>query len=358
MEHGADLLTYQDKYDGELIDFSSNINPLGPPKGLENALIDSFKSLIAYPDIKYRKLKESVSEYLNCGKENVVVGNGAVEIIDNFVMCSKRILITTPSFSEYEKRALIHEKTVIKIPYKEDFSINMDRLDVISEGDLLLLGNPNNPTGLRIEKHELIKIYEIVKKANAFLLLDEAFFEFCPEDYDSIEIFGQYGYEQVGIIRAATKFFALPGIRLGYGCSSIEKIKEVEKCQLPWSVNTLADAAGQFIFNDRNYIEESKNYIDNERQFLLDELSKIEGIHPYRTHTDYILIKLLKWDEEYVFNFFLSNGILIRKCSSFKELGKDHIRVAIKDRANNLKLVGIFKQLGQRDRNPVPLNDL
>jgi threonine-phosphate decarboxylase len=263
MEHGANLLTYQDRYDGELIDFSSNINPLGPPEGLENVLIDSFKTLITYPDIKYRKLKESISNYLACHKENVLVGNGAVEIIDSFVMATKRVIITTPSFSEYEKRAVIHGKEVIRIPYKEDFCIDLDRLDVIRKGDLLILGNPNNPTGLRIEKGELKTIYEMVKKAKGFLLLDEAFFEFCPEDYDSIEIFKEYNFESVGIIRAATKFFALPGIRLGYGCTSMETAKKIERNQLPWSVNTLADAAGQFIFNDKEYIEKSKLYINN-----------------------------------------------------------------------------------------------
>jgi len=345
MEHGADLLTYKDRYDGELIDFSSNINPLGPPKGLEEVLIDSFKSLIAYPDIKYRKLKDSISNYLVCNKENVLVGNGAVEIIDSFVISVKRVITTTPSFSEYEKRAIIHGKPVIKIPYRDDFTIDIDKLDVISEGDLLILGNPNNPTGLRIEKDQLLEIYGIIKKSKAFLVLDEAFFEFCPEDYDSIQIFKEYGFERIGIIRAATKFFALPGIRLGYGCTSPEWKKEIEKNQLPWSVNTLADAAGQFIFNDREYIEKSKAYIDNERIFLLDELSKIEGIKPYNTKTNYILIKLLKWDEEYVFNIFLSKGILIRKCSSFKDLGKNHIRVAVKDRGNNLKLVENFKRI-------------
>lgn len=345
MEHGADLLTYKDRYDGELIDFSSNINPLGPPKGLEEVLIDSFKSLIAYPDIKYRKLKESISNYLYCDKDNILVGNGAVEIIDSFVISAKRVIITTPSFSEYEKRAIIHGKPVIKIPYRDDFTIDIDKLDVISEGDLLILGNPNNPTGLRIEKDQLLEIYGIVKKAKAFLVLDEAFFEFCPEDYDSIQIFKEYGFERIGIIRAATKFFALPGIRLGYGCTSPEWKKEIEKNQLPWSVNTLADAAGQFIFNDREYIEKSKIYMESERQFLLTELSKIEGIKPYKTHTNYILIKLLKWDEEYVFNFFLSNGILIRKCSSFKELGKDHIRVAVKDRILNQSLIDVFIKL-------------
>lgn len=349
MEHGADLLTYEDKYDGKLIDFSSNINPLGPPHGLDKELIKSFQALTAYPDIKYRKLKSSISNYLKCEDENVVVGNGAVEIINNFIIEAESVTIMTPSFSEYEKRAVVHGKFINKLSYSRDFTIDIDKFKDVKKDTLLILGNPNNPSGLRIPKEELLSIYKIVKEAGVFLLLDEAFFEFCPVDYDSIEIFRKYNYESVGIIRAATKFFALPGIRLGYCCTSPHMVKRIEKIELPWSINTLADAAGQFIFNDSDYISNSKAYIEKERRFLLDELSKINGIKSYMTNADFILIKLLNWNEEQVFNYFLNRGILIRKCSSFKELNGDYIRVAIKDRNNNLRLIDIFKSLNKED---------
>lgn len=346
MEHGGDLLTYENFYDGELIDFSSNINPLGTPKGLKEDIINNLQTLTTYPDIQYRKLKRSISKYLNCEASNILVGNGAVEIINNFVILAKKIIVCTPSFSEYEKRAIAHNKLVDTIPYKKDFTIDMEAIEeTIHEDDLIILGNPNNPTGLRIPKEQLLKIYRLVKKAKAFLLLDEAFFEFSPEDYDSIELFKEYNFESVGIIRAATKFFALPGIRLGYGCTSKEKMEAIQKIELPWSINSLADAAGQFILNDKEYIRKSKEYIEAERRFLLSELSMIEGIKPYTTHTNYILIKLLSWDEEYIFNSLLKKGIIIRKCSSFKDLDENHIRVAIKDRKNNLLLVQAFKNV-------------
>ena len=272
MEHGGDLLSYKNCYDGELIDYSSNINPLGPPKGLEKVLIDSFKNLEAYPDVKYRSLKESLANYLNCEKDNVLVGNGAVEIIDNFIILSNRVIVCTPSFSEYEERALVHGKEVVRIPYNKDFTIDTMAIgNTIQKNDLLILGNPNNPTGLRIDKIELIMLYEIVKRSDAYLLLDEAFYEFCPIDYDSIELFRQTNYENLGIIRAATKFFALPGIRLGYGCTSTTLTERISKIQLPWSINSLAEAAGRCIFKDKKYIDESKKYIDIERKFMNEE---------------------------------------------------------------------------------------
>ena len=345
MEHGGDLLSYEKHYSGELVDFSSNINPLGMPKGLENVLFNSFKSLEAYPDIKYRNLKKSVANYLKCEEENVLLGNGAVEVINNFIILAKRVILMIPSFSEYEKRALAHGKAVQKSSYKNEQKIDLGSLeDILCEGDLLVLGNPNNPTGLRIERDILLKIYEIINIKNAYLLLDEAFYEFCPMDYDSIELFKNNNYKNVGIIRAATKFFALPGIRLGYACASETKVNEISKIELPWSINSLADAAGQFIFQDKEYIRESKRYIEVERNYLFAELNKIDGIKVYKTHANYILIKILNWSEEVVFNFFLQKGIVVRTCFSFNGL-ENHIRVAIKDRRNNNKLIQTFREL-------------
>lgn len=348
MIHGGDLLTYEKHYDGELVDYSSNINPLGLPEGLEKEIMHGLINLEAYPDIQYRKLKESVANYLNCKVENTVLGNGAVELIDNFIFLANRVLISTPAFSEYEERALVHKKELVRILYKDDFTIDKKSIEnTIREGDMLVLGNPNNPTGLRIDEEDLIELYSITRKSKAFLLLDEAFFEFCPKDYDSIDLFKKYDYENLGIIRAATKFFALPGIRLGYGCTSEEMEKEITRVQLPWSVNALAEIAGRHILNDKDYIEESKKYIEKERNYLLKELSTIKGMKVFNTHTNYILIKLYKWDEEYVFNYFLKRGIVIRKCSSFIGLDKDYIRVAIKDRENNIRLLEVFKDLGE-----------
>lgn len=344
MKHGGDLLTYEKYYDGELVDFSSNINPLGVPKGLERIIINNFKNIESYPDIKYRKLKGSISKYLGCKEKSVLVGNGAVEIIDIFTSISNRVLLMTPSFSEYEERALAHQKKVVSIPYREDFTIDLREIEKrLEKGDLLILGNPNNPTGLRIEKEILIQIYKLIKYKGATLLLDEAFFEFVPKDYDSIELFKNQQYENLGIIRAATKFFAIPGLRLGYGVTS-HKIKEkITQVQMPWTVNAFADIAGQYIFQDKEYIDKSKQYIETERNYLLQELSKIEGINPYKTHSNYILVKLLKWNEEYIFNTLLKYGIVIRKCANFKTLGNNHIRVAIKDRVNNERLIRALK---------------
>lgn len=346
MKHGGDLLTYEDKFDGELIDYSSNINPLGPPEIIKEKILEEYDSIVSYPDIHYRKLRKSVGDYLNCRPENVLVGNGAMEVIDLFCLLAKRVITTSPAFSEYSLRARIHGREYLEINYNDDFSINLEEFERnIGRDDLIILGNPNNPTGLRIEKDILLEIYSLVRARGAFLLLDEAFFEFVPRDYDSIELFRDYDYENVGIIRAATKFFAIPGLRLGYGCVNEDLAKRLRERALTWSVNCFAEIAGRYIFQEQDYIERSKAYIANERSFMLESLEDIKGLKAFTTSTNYILIKLLNKNEEEVFQELLKHGFVVRKCSSFRSLGQNHIRIAIKDRDNNERLLRALKTI-------------
>lgn len=344
MIHGGDLLSYEDRFDGQLIDYSSNINPLGYPQGLEEHLSKSFSSLLAYPDINYRRLKKQIGTYLGCQEDNLVLGNGSVELIDIFISLFDRILVFTPSFYEYEARARVHGKELVFIPYKENFDIDVDKLHILRPGDLLVLGNPNNPTGLRIKEEDLLIIYKSVLDAGAFLLLDEAFYEFTS-GYDSIEVFRDRDFEGVAILRASTKFFGLPGLRLGYGACSGPMARRIEEKLLPWNINSLAEAAGSYIFKDQAYIEESRAYVAGEREFILEGLEGLSSFKTFPSETNYLLIKLLAGDEDLVFDYFVERGFVIRKCSSFRGLDKSFIRIAVKDRENNKKLLEVFKNL-------------
>lgn len=343
MRHGGDILTYRHLFDGRFRDFSSNINPIGMPFGLKDRLLNGIKEITKYPDIQYRNLKSEIAEYLRCNTENVIVGNGAVEIINNLSMMFNRAVVVTPCFAEYIERPKVFGKEVVKLPLDNEFEINVELIkENIREGDLLILGNPNNPTGKRIKDYVLTEIHEAVKEKNAFLILDEAFFEFCPEDYDSIKLFNES--ENVCIIRAATKFFALPGIRLGYAYTSKAIVEKYNKIVLPWSVNTFADMAAECIFSDEHYITTSKEYIATQREYLLSELRGIENIKVYDTHCNFILIKLLDDNEDDIFDYLAKKGILVRKASSFEGLDKSYIRVAVKDFNDNKYLVNALRE--------------
>lgn len=361
MKHGADLLSYFAQEEN-IIDFSSNINPLGFPENLPELFISCCASVQTYPDIKYRHLKNAVAEYLGCTVRNVNVGSGAVEIIDAFIQTAERVLVCVPCFSEYYIRAEVHKKEVVYIPLKKNnFEIDCESIKQnLRRGDLLIIGNPNNPTGLRIEQKMLENIYKICTEKNAFLLLDEAFHEFTLPCYDSISVFNQTEYKNIAVIRAATKFFALPGIRLGYSCTNEDKAAEIGEKLLPWNVNSFANAAGMHIFKNKNYIETSIRNIRRERTFLISELEKINAsavnskhgyIKIYPAQANFILIKLLKACEDEIFEHCLKNKILIRKCSTFKGLEKNHIRIAVRTNEENKKLIDCLKNIFLQNRN-------
>jgi len=344
MIHGGDLITYKEKYNGNIIDFSSNINPLGPPPSLREEMDKAYSELMEYPDIHYRELKENISAYLKCGVDEVITGSGALEVISNVCVMFNRTVVFTPCFAEYIKRPAVFGREVIKLPLDSQFQINIDKLEAnLKPKDLLILGNPNNPTGLRISEQMLRQIYKVIIQRNAFLLLDEAFFEFCPTDYDSVKIFK--GAENICIIRAATKFFALPGIRLGYGFASADFAEKCGKVESPWSVNSYANAAGRVIFRENDYIDSTKEYIEQEREYLLNKLSEIKWIKAYKSDANFILIKLLKYDENIVFDEFIKRGIMIRKASNFEGLDRSYVRVAVKDHKSNNKLIRLFKEI-------------
>ena len=338
MKHGGDLLSYQDLYDGPIIDFSSNINPLGYPKILDELIPQGLSALTIYPDIHYRKLRQSIADYLGCEQDEVLVGNGSMEILEHFCREAERVVICIPCFSEYEERALIYHKAVRKIPLSEDFKLSAQLLEPeLKEGDVLILGNPNNPSGLRIAQNELKEIQKLTEERNAFLVLDEAFFEFCPADYDSIRLF--CNTENVCVIRAATKFFGLPGLRLGYAYAERRVARNFAESALPWHINALADLAGQAIFQESEYIERAKQLIREQRSWMLAQLDVCEGIDVFPSDTAFILLRLLQLDEDELFRRLIQHGLMIRKASSFEGLDKNFVRIAVKDPASNQRLL-------------------
>lgn len=343
--HGGDIYSYKSYYEGELLDFSSNINPLGFPEGLKEGIMSRFDEIGNYPDIKYRKLKENISKYLKTDSKYIKVGNGAVEIIDLIISQFKRMIIFDPGFSEYRLRGEEHGLEILAINLDRNMEIPMDEVEeLLQEGDLILMANPNNPNGATLSEEKIVELYTLAVLKNAYLLLDEAFFEFANLDYDTVEIFKDLDYNNIGIIRAATKFFSVPGMRLGYGVLDVEMKRILEEKELPWTVNSFGVIASDYIF-DENFISKSKDYIFKERKRYIDKLGSIKGVYPYNSNSNYVLLKLEDISEEKVFEEFLKRNILIRRCSNYKNLKGTHIRVAIKSKELNNRLVNALEEI-------------
>ena len=347
--HGGNIYRLKREGKGELLDYSSNINPLGVPKSFKHKVIESFDILEKYPDPDYVELRESIGRYNGIDIENIVVGNGATEILFLYIksLKPKKAYIVAPSFAEY-RRAL--ESIDCEIEYfildeKENFNFDVERfINSIPQCDLVVICNPNNPTGNFISLEDIKKINEELKQRGTKLFIDEAFIEFIKgwEDFTAVNLKDS----NIFVMRALTKFFAVPGVRLGYGVSyDNEVMKKIPKYKEPWSINSFADIAGKIMLWDRDYIEKSEKWIEEEKIWFYNETLKIEGIKPYRSNTNFISLQLLNKTSVEVREKMIERGIVVRDASNFVGLNHHYIRLAIKDRKNNEKVLEILNEV-------------
>jgi threonine-phosphate decarboxylase len=371
LEHGGDVYTEGLLKGKKLIDFSSNINPLGVPDGFKNKIEEALTAVERYPDIKYRNLKQYIKNYIEFSKcyfekkdwnnlsninfqkqmineENIVLGNGAAEIIDLVIGCFKSICLIVPSFVEYEKSALKWNCNIKYSLLNEDMDYDYDDIYLkLQEADALMMGNPNNPNGSIIDKNKFKKILDYCEQNNKKIIIDEAFIEFTGKRGFSF-LKETEEYNCLFIIKALTKFYAMPGIRFGYGITQNRKLIEkiIEK-QNPWNVNCFAELAVKYSLSDNEYIENSLKWIETEREFIVSELKRIDFIEKaYSTYSNFILCKLSRGlDCDNLYNLCLKQGVVIRKCDNFKGLDKKYVRFAIKNRECNQSFISTLRNL-------------
>ena len=356
--HGGNIYKiFREKNIDKILDYSSNINPYGLPENLKKEIFEKVFVLERYPDPDYIELREKIAEKNNLNIENIIVGNGATEIIFLFmkILSPKKVLIVSPTFGEYERaiKASTLANDSLEINYfelkeTENFVLNVKNLETELENnyDLLILCNPNNPTGQFLKLKKLEEILKICEQKNTKLFVDEAFVEFV-EDWENESIINsKENKENLFVIRAFTKFFAIPGLRLGYGiCFNNNLLKKMLEKKEPWSVNNIADLAGKTVLDDENYIQKTKEWIKNQKKYMYENLNKIEGLRAYKTEVNFILLKIEDnllgkgLDVKNLRKEMLEKGILIRDASNFIYLDKHYFRLAIKDKLNNEKVI-------------------
>ena len=348
--HGANVDTMAqifNKKTEDIIDFSSNINPKVVPN-LDQYILKGLNKCRSYPDINYGKLRKNIGDYLNINPQYIIPGNGATEIIYLLMKnVKKRLAILNPTFSEYERGAKLNNLEIINFMLNEndEFSVNLKEIeDNIDNFDSLFICNPNNPNGKVKNIEELLRI---IIKYDKLLIVDETFMEFVYEEENYSLIKYVEKYKNIFIIKAVTKFFGMPGLRLGYGVTSNEKlIDDIYKYKEPWTVNSFADTLSNYIFKDEEYIKSSKEYYLEERLFMLNFLRKFKNIKAYDTDTNFILIKLKDRNAEKLKTSLLKeSNILIRNASNFIGLDKNYIRIAIKSHEENQLILKEFNKL-------------
>ena len=345
--HGGNIYKLKRDSGIEVLDYSSNINPLGVPSSFKKAVVENFESLEKYPDIDYIELRTSIGDYNNCHIDNVVVGNGATEVLFLYMKAvkAKKVLIIAPTFAEYERAARAAGRDVKFFPLSKDFSLNENMLlDFITDEDVVVMCNPNNPTGKFQNLEKIKKIADFLERKNKKLFIDEAFIEFVDNWKDKTAFLLKH--KNVFILRALTKFFALPGVRLGYGLTYDEAIlNEIKNIREPWSVNGVAEIAGKTMLLDTLYIHETENWIKKEKLWFYEELCKIDNIEVTPTETNFILVKLLNDNAKSFRKKMIENGVLVRDASNFMFLDESYIRLAIKDRKKNEQVLEALRRV-------------
>ncbi|OCL26146.1 threonine-phosphate decarboxylase [Orenia metallireducens] len=349
--HGGNIKGAVKKYDldkEKIIDFSANINFLGPPEAVNEEIKANIGGIVNYPEPNSQELKDNLANKLNLSRENIIMGNGAVELIYLLtkVLNPSKSMVLSPTFSEYAIAAKSVGAEVEEFPldrednFKLDINTLLNKLDNV---DLLFLCNPNNPTGNLLSKSEVIQILDYTKDNGVFLLVDEAFVDFVEKEVTVIDLINDY--DNLFVLRSLTKFFAIPGLRVGYGVANQELIQRLSSSKDPWNLNYFAQIATKVALEEEEYIKRSKISIKKEKEFLYNKLKQIEKLRVYYPQVNYIFIDISATEltASYLENTLAKKGILIRNCNSYSGLGEDFIRVAVKSRADNLKLLSALE---------------
>jgi len=331
----------------DILDFSSNVNPIGPSPIVLKTIKNRLNTLKIYPDPDSLNLRKDLQNYTKIPLSQIVVGNGATEIIYNFckAFLTKKtpVLIHIPTFGEYEAASKLAGAKV-EFYKTMDLTKDIDNFILkIPKNGCVFICNPNNPTGYLLSKKYIKKIIIAANKKNTLVFVDECFIELVPNYNESI-IELVKSFKNLFILRSLTKSFGLAGIRIGYGIGTTKLISILNQIKIPWNVSGLAQYAASSAISTPKYLDKTKKLIHSELNYLKNNISKLENFECFDSVTNFILIKT-KINSSLVQQKLLEKKILIRDCSNFKGLNHNYIRVAVKTRKENQKLVMALEKL-------------
>nr|WP_196001723.1 threonine-phosphate decarboxylase CobD [Clostridium sp. 1001271B_151109_B4] len=350
--HGGNTEEIARKYKlnpSEIMDFSANINPLGTNENIKKAMIDAIDKVVKYPDITYFDLKNSIGKFEGINISNITLGNGAAEVIFNIVRAlkPKKALLPAPTFSEYEEAILSVDGEIEYYKLKESNNFNLDKefIDNIKNNiDIVFICNPNNPTGVLTRGEFIRKVLNKALITNTTVVIDESFLDFVKEneEYSSNKLL--VDYENLIIVKSLTKFFAIPGARIGYGlCTNKETINQLNKVTVPWSINVMVAEGITKGLNEKDYIKKSIEYIKGEKEYLYSALKEIKCLYVFEPSVNFIMFKLLTNLD--LKSELIKRKILVRSCDNYIGLNNSFYRVAVRTREENNKLISELRQI-------------
>ncbi len=337
--HGSDLEKIEQVYGirrEDIISFSANVNPLGVSFRLKETLTEHIDAITSYPDREYTSLRKCIAGYVHSDIRNIVVGNGSTELISLFIQIThpQKALIVGPTYSEYEREVSMGggRSHYFSLTEASEFRLDLTALteELSHNVDLLILCNPNNPTSSLIKRTQMREILDYCKRRSITVLVDETYVEFTenPEEVTAIPL-TEY-YNNIIILRGISKFFAAPGLRLGYAvCGNHDLLKEINQKKNPWTINSLAAIAGEIMFTDEDYIAKTRQLIRTERTRVCKALDASPDYKTFQAHANFVLVKILNKDftSSDVFDASIRQHLMIRDCSTFPFLGNKYFRL-------------------------------
>ena len=346
----------------EVVDFSANINPLGPSQRGLDALNAQLRYISHYPDATNDDVLNAIADTYEMDKHQIIVGNGAAELL--YAICRlpgyTGAFVPAPGFSEY-KEALEASKIPVRDifyrpreddngkPYFEVPYLALETFAAELKGQdgriIVFLGNPNNPDGTLLDKDHIRTVASMLKDANSLLVIDESFIDFVGNDplqdneHSMRSLVNEF--DNIIVVHSFTKFYAVPGLRIGAAFTNATLITQLQQYIPSWSVNTLAQAYTKAALNDVDYIKRTKQELNEERAFMYNALDAIEGITVYPPSANFMLFQVNQEGitANYINEELKKYNMIVRNCDSYVGLTNHWVRIAIKDHDTNIKLV-------------------
>jgi threonine-phosphate decarboxylase len=356
--HGGDVWKVAERSKAGIkgiLDFSADVNPLGPSRLVVETIYENVWKLPFYPDPDCAELKGALTRYIGgIGTDNLIIGNGSTELI--YLFCEVFMergdlaaLIPEPTFGEYENAVKRAGGKPVYVNLGRDFKFDVNSIleKMTPSVKAVFLCNPNNPTGILTSREDLLEIIEIAAEGNLLVFIDEAFIEFVDEKKSYSLARDVKNYENLFVLRSLTKAFGLAGLRVGYGVACEGLIEVLSKGKPPWNVSCLAQDAAIAALGDKEHLKRTQELINHEREFLLSELKRIKGLKVFPTDANFILIDIrqLGITAAQLKERMLLYGLLLRDCSSFRGLDEYYVRVSVRTREENERLLMSLKEI-------------
>ena len=343
--HGGQLRHLAERFAipaSQLLDFSANINPEGPPETILAALrasLDDISVLTTYPDLQQAELRQSIARHLSVRPQNIIVANGFVPLLEAALRALpiRQCLLPVPAFVEYRK--VLKRSHIEVTPYAltpSGFHYDAEAM-VTGQQDAILLANPQNPSGVVCHREALLRLVARAAERNVCVLLDEAFIDYLPEhslvpDIDR--------FPNLIIFRSLTKFYGIPGLRVAYAVASPDIVSSLHENLPPWPITTLASRAVSAALEDEQYASRTRLLNLQRRVHLQAEIAAL-GICTYPSAANFLLLRLPSFVDPVDFwkRMIVEHHIVLRSCFNYEALAGEHLRAAVRNEQENARLV-------------------